>query len=66
MGGTMQYRFQAVEPVHQDGSIHDSHAELIKAIQEVGGKDCFATELSGVCPDVYCRWREDCHRLSVV
>ena len=66
MAGITQHRFQAAEPAHQDCSIHDSHAELIRAIQGVGGKDCFATDLSDVCPDLYCRWREDCIRLGSV
>ena len=46
--------------------IHDANAALIKAIQEIGGKDCFAAEISFLCPNVYCRWRDDCLRLSTV
>jgi hypothetical protein len=47
------------------GVTRDAHEELIRAVQEMNGKDCFATELAPVCPDIYCRWKDDCLKLSL-
>lgn len=64
MIGTSQNQPHAKNPKRNETRIHDSNAALVRDIQIVSGMDCFATDLSYVCPDIYCRWRDDCLGLN--
>ena len=64
MIGTLQYSSRAPRPAYGEHSIDEAREELVRAIKRLAGMNCFASELSSVCPEIYCRWRDDCYRLT--
>ena len=67
MFGISQYQSQINGRIHNkrnERGMDDARDEVIKAIKRLAGMGCFASEISNVCPEIYCHWRDDCFRLS--
>lgn len=65
MLGSLQDRFHASYPQRNAVDIHDLLAEFVGKVRKRSGKECFGTGLTHVCPDTYCRWRQDCYRFRL-
>jgi hypothetical protein len=64
MTGFTQLPARNVTPSANECSHYASQAELVAAIREASGRECFATYRCFACSDIHCQWCPDCQQLS--